>query len=103
MPVVELSGASAALKRRAGVAAVSRAGCFGATRRKMEAALLRAGASIPSREAGEAFFKLLFTILKNIATKPDDPKYRTIKLSNKVRSDMRPQAWSGPPLTIART
>lgn len=49
----------------------------------MEAALQQAGASIPSREAGAAFFKLLFTILKNIAEKPSEPKFRTVKLANK--------------------
>ena len=49
----------------------------------MEAALQLAGGSIPSREAGAAFFKLLFTILKNVAEQPNEPKFRTVKLANK--------------------
>eukprot|EP01043_Picozoa_sp_COSAG02_P024959 COSAG02_NODE_1384_length_12956_cov_126.308446_5_plen_463_part_00 len=49
----------------------------------MEAALQQAGGSIPSREAGAAFFKLLFTILKNVAEQPNEPKFRTVKLANK--------------------
>ena len=49
----------------------------------MEAALQQAGASIPSREAGQAFFKMLFTILKNVAEHPSEPKYRSVKLANK--------------------
>ena len=66
---------------------------------QMEAALMRAGGSIPSREAGEGFFKLLFAILKNIATKPDEPKYRSIKLTNKVpRAGLRSRRSSPLPL-----
>jgi len=49
----------------------------------MEAALQQASGTIPSREAGTAFFKLLFTILKNVAENPAEPKYRTVKLANK--------------------
>eukprot|EP01050_Picozoa_sp_SAG11_P017545 SAG11_NODE_2542_length_3237_cov_1.924841_1_plen_82_part_00 len=63
--------------------------------RRMESALGRAGNSIPSREAGEAFFKLLFTIVKNIAAQPDEPKFRTIKLSNKVRKSSQMQQRPG--------
>ena len=49
----------------------------------MEAALQQASGTIPSREAGTAFFKLLFTILKNVAENPAEPKYRTVKRANK--------------------
>ena len=49
----------------------------------MEAALAQAGSTIPSREAGQAFFKLLFTILKNVSENPSEPKYRSVKLANK--------------------
>jgi hypothetical protein len=48
----------------------------------METALQAVGASIPSREAGAVFFAAVFTILRNVAQRPDEPKFRTIKIAN---------------------
>ena len=49
----------------------------------MDAALQLAAGSIPSREAGAAFFDMLFKVVANVAANPSEPKFRTIKLSNK--------------------